>query len=36
MAKFMMGNGKMEERMEAECGKGSMDNPISDNGRTER
>lgn len=36
MVKSMMGNGKMEGRMEAECGKGSMDNPISDNGRTER
>lgn len=36
MVKSMMGNGKMEGRMEAECGKGSMDNHISDNGRTER
>jgi hypothetical protein len=36
MAKSMMGNGKMVERMEAECGKESMDNLISDNGKMER
>jgi hypothetical protein len=36
MAKSMMDNGKMVERMEAECGKVSMDNPISDNGKMER
>jgi hypothetical protein len=33
MAKFMTDNGKTEEKMEVECGKGLMDNPILVNGK---
>ena len=36
MAKSMMDSGKMVERMEVECGKVSMDNLTSDNGKMER
>ena len=32
----MTGNGKAGERTEVGCGKASMDNLISDNGRMER